>query len=393
MSHLVARQRLVAAATDVVEPLLPDLSGSATALALTGRDSRLLCRWELEEVPTDDPLTSSVAPIHDPSSRLTVGAIELTARASEPGRFMGAYIREVARHIGRALTQQAPMPAPQSASTCAHDGYPTSVAGTSPQWQGVLRLLQAGARSDQPVAIEGEPGTGKLTLATAIHEIQATGGPLDVFDFGQASGAAGRWPVDAIPARLQQGGTVVLRRIDRLPPVSARRLVATIDDHGHRATRVIATYSHLLARPRGLVINVPPLRERREDVLALVTAIAARMGRSDQRWSSDALAAMKRYRWPDNVRELEDMVTSVLVCRPRGDILIQDLPDTVLIDTVPDHLTRVERVEATEIMSALREANGNKVRAAATLGISRSTLYRRLKCYGVAASDLVSVSV
>lgn len=410
MSHRVAAQRLVEAATEVVEALIPDLAGgSACALVLTGCDARVLRRWAMDSGGCDRSLVSAVAPIHRPGDRLTVGAIELTARAFAPDHFMGAYVREIARHIGRVLGEQhsgAPLRPPSCDridEACPHDDELTSVAGTSSQWQGVLRLIQAAARSDLAVSIRGERGTGKLTLARAIHEMRGPEGPFDVIDLERLlDERPSRWLEELTERLTDRAGTVVLRHLNCLSPASTRRLVTTINEHQGGPAQVIANYTlrwnrqtdsgwHPGARPRGLEITVPPLRERPDDIPTIIAAVATRLGRTSQRWSTDALAALKRHPWPENVRELEDVVTSILLCRPQGDILVRDLPDPLLIGAIPGHMTRVEVVEATEIMAALREANGNKVQAAAKLGMSRSTLYRRLRSFGTSSEHLVSL--
>ena len=131
------------------------------------------------------------------------------------------------------------------------------------------------------------------------------------------------------------------------------------------------------------MIQVPPLRQRQEDIPFLVAAMSSRLGRSHQRWSAGALEAISRFDWPGNLRELENVVSSILLCRPSGDIESSDLPEEILVGSMPRPLTRMQTAEATEIAAALRESSGNKAEAAEALGISRSTLYRKLRSFGV----------
>lgn len=272
---------------------------------------------------------------------------------------------------------------------------PTSLAGTSPQWQGILRLVHASARGNSTVSIEGERGIGKLALARAIHEIGSPEGELRVFDIALVGPTAhARWLDDLSECLHAEAGTIVLRHIELLDPEAAHRLLAILDAHTDVPVRVIATrIASSNGRPaaaqrrherlRGFVIQVPPLRERREDVPFLVAAMSSRLGRSHQRWSVGALEAISRYDWPGNLRELENVVSSTLLCRPSGDIESSDLPEEILVGSMPRPLTRMQTAEATEIAAALRESSGNKVEAAEALGISRSTLYRKLRSFGV----------
>lgn len=272
---------------------------------------------------------------------------------------------------------------------------PISVAGTSPQWQGILRLVQASARGNSTVSIEGERGIGKFALARAIHEIASPDGELRVFDIAMVGPSAhASWLADLSDGLHAESGTVVLRHVELLDPEAAHRLSAILDAHADVPVRVIATriassdgrpaaVQRRHERLRGFVIQVPPLRERPEDIPFLVAVLSSRLGRSHQRWSVGALNAISRFDWPGNLRQLENVVSSTLLRRPTGDIEPRDLPEEILVGSLSRPLTRMQMVEATEISAALRESSGNKAEAAEALGISRSTLYRKLRSFGV----------
>lgn len=278
-------------------------------------------------------------------------------------------------------------------SVLKHDRA-VSVAGVSGPWQAVLRLVQASARGCGTVVIEGEQGVGKLAVAEAIHEIGSPGDVLRVFDAAAVDTATrARWVDDLARSLSGPSGTLVLRHVDLLDGLISGRLPALVDDHHERSVRLVVTRTTTVGDGRGdgrdrregirgFVIRVPPLRERAADIPLLVAAISSRLGRSHQRWSVAALDVLSRFAWPGNVRQLEGVVGDALLGRPHGDIECRDLPQEVLLDSVPRVLTRMELAEASEIVSALRESAGNKVGAAKALGISRSTLYRKIRSFG-----------
>jgi transcriptional regulator of acetoin/glycerol metabolism len=130
-------------------------------------------------------------------------------------------------------------------------------------------------------------------------------------------------------------------------------------------------------------IEVPPLRERVEDIPCLVeTFIRRHATEARVRCSPEVLQALTRLDWPGNVRQLENLVRGVLVRRHRGDVCLVDLPPAYLAAARRRRLTRIEQVERDAIVAELRTA-GNKVEAARLLGISRATLYRKIRTYGI----------
>jgi DNA-binding NtrC family response regulator len=135
-------------------------------------------------------------------------------------------------------------------------------------------------------------------------------------------------------------------------------------------------------------IEVPPLRDRLEDIPCLVEAfIGKHSTETPVRCSPEVLQALARLDWPWNVRQLENLVRGVLVRRHRGDICLADLPPACLMGARQRRLTRIEQVERDAIVAGLRTA-GNKAEAARFLGISRATLYRKIRTYGISLERL-----
>ena len=205
----------------------------------------------------------------------------------------------------------------------------------------------------------------------------------------------GSW-LDVLGEELDEdGGTLVLADVDLLPAEAVGVLAEALEplrestDASRRwvvATTGPGTPAPGLARllacfPR--TIEVPPLRHHIEDVPDLVRHFAARQVRgSDLSWSPEAMRVLRRNRWPGNVEQLQQVVAKVVSRRRSGVIEIGDLPSEIGA-TVRRVLTPIEAIECDAIVNALLETSGNKARAAALLGMSRATVYRKVREYGI----------
>ena len=210
------------------------------------------------------------------------------------------------------------------------------------------------------------------------------------------------------------GGTLLLDEIGEVPPamqvkllrVLQERQIRRVGENRNRAANVrvlAATHRDLVAeiraarfrqdlyyRLRVVEIVVPPLRERREDILPLarsfLTSAAGKAGRKMTGFTPAAAHQLLRYAWPGNVRELENAVERAVVLSRKSRVDVEDLPPEVGL-AVPDavilHDVRpLADVERDYIRSVLRAVGGNRAQAAAKLGIGTATLYRKLKQMG-----------
>ncbi|MFZ5566102.1 MAG: sigma-54 interaction domain-containing protein [Pseudomonadota bacterium] len=317
-----------------------------------------------------------------------------------------------------------------------------SFVGSSPAVVEVKRLARRAAQSASPVLLLGETGTGKELLAHAIHAVSARAhGPfvtvniaavpdtlLEAEFFGVAPGAytgADRKGRDG-KLKLADGGTLFLDEIGDMPPGLQAKLLRALQEGefeplgSNRLMRfeakVIAATSRdlgqlvregrfredLYYRLNVLPIRVPPLRERRADIAALVEAlgedIAQRSGLPQPEYTADALDLLAAQRWRGNVRELRNVLeqASLLgdssridgariarVLRETGiEQLEAPLPVASAAAEAGDPLRplaeQVAVLERRAIAAALQACGGNKVAAAKMLGISRATLYERL---------------
>jgi DNA-binding NtrC family response regulator len=293
-----------------------------------------------------------------------------------------------------------------------------ALAGRSPAWQRAVAAARRHGGFRLPLVVRGEEGSGKLTLLRALWSDATRDGPLEVLDaatlplegcgafLGRVRSALSR--PDARPA---PGGLVVLRHVELLDTRTALAVGALLDAHLDPAaapdpargpapgpmvavagTMVVDAHDlrplasqPLLDRLGVVTVSVPPLRARAEDVALLVASIMRSIG-STRRWRPDALAALSRAEWRGNVRQLRNVVVGCALGGGCGDIGPSELPaDLRAAATVGRVLTPIEQLEMAAIVAGLRDSGGNKALTAAELGISRSTLYRKLRAYGIDA--------
>ena len=161
------------------------------------------------------------------------------------------------------------------------------------------------------------------------------------------------------------------------------------DGRGQRAHRPAAPAGPRLALAErfGVVIDVPPLRDRAADIPALVAGIIAELRPEPPRprCTPEALAALAGGDWPGNVRQLRQVVATGLVRSMSCDITVHDLPAGYPGAARGRHLTGLEQAERQALVTALREAGWDREAAARDLGISRATIYRKLKRLKVTA--------
>jgi two-component system, NtrC family, response regulator HydG len=303
----------------------------------------------------------------------------------------------------------------------------------SPAMARVLDVARRVAQVDATVLLTGESGVGKERLARFIHDESArTGGPFVAINcgavpeslleselFGHVKGSFTGATQDRVGLfEAAGGGTLLLDEIGEVPPAMQVKLLRVLQERqvrrvGENRTRSIdvrvlaATNRDLVEeiraarfrqdlyyRLRVVEITVPPLRDRRQDILPLarmfLAASAERTGRKVTGFTPAAAHQLLRYTWPGNVRELENAVERAVVLAYRSRVDVGDLPPEVSLE-VPDavqmdDIRTLADVERSYIESVLRTVGGNRTRAAAKLGIGPATLYRKLKRYGETVS-------
>jgi len=307
------------------------------------------------------------------------------------------------------------------------------IISRSPAMQRLFDILPTVAESESTVLIEGESGTGKELLARAIHNLSLRrDGPLVVVNcgalpdtlleselFGYKAGAFTDARKDK-PGRftLAAGGTIFLDEVGDVSPALQVRLLRVLQERTYEplgATKPVRADVRVLAathrrldelveqgrfrrdlyyRINVLRLVLPPLRERREDIALLVEHFVARFnrlrGKEITAVSPDVLAILLNHDFPGNVRELENIVEHAFVLCRGPMIEVQHLPD-FLRRTQPTSGTGstesrgLADIEARAIAEALERHSGNRAAAARELGIHKTTLWRKMKAFGLPA--------
>ena len=293
-----------------------------------------------------------------------------------------------------------------------------------------MRALLARARpiaaSSSPVVIQGETGTGKEVLARTLHtnSPRATGpfvavnvaalpeGLLESELFGHVKGAfTGAVSDEPGLFKSANGGTLLLDEIAEMPRALQSKLLRTLQDGEVRpigSARSFKVNVRLLCATNVDLPNavesgefrgdlfyrlsvfrlvLPPLRQRKEDVLPLARMFLTRQRHKTRHFTRAAERALVRHDWPGNVRELANAVEHGAVMSEGADVDVSHLPETALAGRrtpLDSPILSLAEVEKTHILRALAAHGGNQARAAEALGIGRTTLWRKLQDYAPA---------
>ena len=325
---------------------------------------------------------------------------------------------------------------------------PRVLVGRSPKVQSVLQQIEKVSSSRWPVLILGETGTGKELIAKNLHS-RSTPGPFVVVDcsslvgplmeselFGHTKGAfTGAAGTKLGLIEMANGGTAFFDEIGELPLDLQAKLLRVLQEKEFRPVgstlvrksdfRVISATNRDLAaevekgtfrrdlyfRLNVITLRLPPLRNRLEDIPDLVDHFLRRYGRGHE-MSEEAMQALLSYQWPGNVRQLEHCIQHMVAVNSGPVLHARDLPTMLLnhmsqpssdmlavasavgysASPAPNSFTSpiipLPELEKRAIIEAMRYTKGDRTMAASLLGIGRTTLYRKLKDYGVEVADL-----
>ena len=306
----------------------------------------------------------------------------------------------------------------------------SNLLGRSTQMRHISELILDVADTDSHVLIQGESGTGKEVVAKAIHkESSRSKGPFVVVNcaayaetllhselFGHEKGAF-TGAIRRKPGRFEQakGGTIFLDEIGEISLPTQVTLLRVIQERAFERVggeetlttdaRIIAATNRDLKRAMTvgtfredlywrlnvISVQVPPLRERKEDIPQLVTNFVQRFNdnlKKDIRGlSTDAINLVFAHNWPGNVRELENVIERSMVMAKGDMITPEDLPPEFrsreLDCDAPKAEAELDRVERDHVRTVLEKCGWNKYKAAKMMGISRSTLYSKIKKHGL----------
>lgn len=364
---------------------------------------------ELIKAPSDCRKTGLVC-MDGPASSCWV-EIEVYRDPRQPGRHIMVLNDRTELHaLRRALNEQASF----------HD-----LVGKSPVMLRIYQLVRDVAQVDTTVLIEGETGTGKELVARAIHCSSGrknkpfiaancaglTDSILTSQLFGHKRGAfTGAVNDQQGLFEAAEGGTLFLDEIGDIPPPVQTALLRVLQEKeitrlGEARprkidVRVVAATHHnlsedvlrgsfradLLYRIRIARVQLPPLRERREDIPLLAHSflgqIRAAAGKTIDGINPETLRVLMSYPWPGNVRELRSAIEFAVISCKGKDILPADLPpEIVAVPVVAGPSAWIPlsgQDEKSKLLAALSDAKGNRTEAAKRLGVSRATFYRRL---------------
>ena len=277
-------------------------------------------------------------------------------------------------------------------SSTARGALP-GLAGSGGLWLRACHQVQQHYQDGQWLALLGERGTGKLALIRAVHQKLSPGLHFAVRD--AASAGSRTWLPDVRRELFEGHGALVIQHVDRLSP-SRLRATAELLDEARAADVPVRLAVTLTQRPEDGdladllelfpdTVEVPPLRYHVEDVQVLVPLFLGRLV-TDGRLvcSPEALQMLCRANWPGNVEQLWQVLRQIVQHRRSGAIQPADLPPECR--TVSRRLlSPLEAMERDAIVRSLIDWDGNKIKAAAALGMSRATIYRKIHEYGIIA--------
>lgn len=306
----------------------------------------------------------------------------------------------------------------------------TSPIFQSPAMRDVVRTVERIAVSDVTVLITGESGTGKEVIADLVHsfsrrsknriiKINCAALPRELIEselFGSVKGAFTGAHTDRDGLfRQAEGGTLFLDEISEMPIDTQSKLLRVLQDQEVRPVggktsyktncRLVAATNRdpetaikdgklredLYYRISAISVNLPPLRDRRDDIMPLANAFlkrfAGQANRAIRGFTPAGIDRLTGFDWPGNVRQLQNEIQRAVLLS-EGDMI--DAADFSVMRARPDNIesqdtnfTLLEGVERNAIVQMLKETNGNKLEAAKRLGIGRQTLYNKIKAYGI----------
>lgn len=360
-----------------------------SAIERIGQQAPDLVLTDLRMEPVDGMEVLRVARSHRPPIEVIVftayGAVDTAVEAMHLGArdFLTkpVTLEQLPRRLDE-LDPKAPATPPQGRS------LDETFEASSPAARELLSLLERAAGVPSPVWLEGEIGSGREHAAYKLHRLATPNAPFVVFDVGRET----PWPEE---------GTVVLPNVDSLPPDLQRQLVRRLQ-HVPRAVRIAATASadarqrvsenlldpELYYKLAVIVVQVPPLREREEDILPLLRLALQHFANRYQRPAPlvqpEHEERMLSHSWPGNIRELLNVAERAVVLGEdalRLELVRRSTPGLPTLEPGFSLSAHMERIEKRILAEALRKAEGDRAVAGRLLGVERNTLRYKLQKY------------
>ncbi|MDQ0217923.1 CBS domain-containing protein [Peribacillus cavernae] len=357
-------------------------------------------------------------------------------------------VTELYNILGRMqeLSRKVTEPAVSNPGHLKMDSHFEQIIGDSESIHSVKKMTKKAANTPSTVLITGESGTGKELFAQAIHQLSPFAeGPfvsvncaaipeplLESELFGYEEGSFTGARKGGKPGKFEQAnkGTLFLDEIGDMPLLMQSKILRVLQDREVERVggvkrqqvdvRIVAATNQALEKMVGegtfredlyyrlniIRMNIPPLRERKDDIPVLLThhmqGFCQRFGMPQKVFTLEAMELLKEYHWPGNVRELVNTIEMLVSLVEDQEISKEDLPAQFHTEVIfPNHAAKTAEIstdtkktleevkdrilisEKEAIIKALEEVNGNKAAAARNLGIQRSTLYEKLKKHGL----------
>jgi len=396
----------------IVELMLPRMTGL-----------QLLSKIKALENGPEVILVSSQPAVESAVEAIRMGAVDFLTKPLRPPLLLEAVHRAYEKHqlvLENNPAGRRPLGPPCIAPSMTR----------SPKMKEIAQLVTRVAKSNSTILITGDSGVGKEVIARAIHteslrcnnpftDISCAAIPETLLEselFGYEKGSfTGADTSKPGLFELATGGTLFLDEIGEIGPVLQTKLLRVIETRSFYrvgGTKQITVDVRILAatnrdlkqavkegkfrkdlfyRLNTISIEVPPLRERSDDVPLLLHQFLEEFDRTHQRrLSESAIEVLKQYAWPGNVRELRNVVERVLLISPHMLIDVEDLPNDILsYKPTPEKVTEesanvpvsLVEMEKRQIASVLHKTHWHRGRAAELLAISPKTLYRKIKQY------------
>ena len=386
----------------------------------------ILRAWKRARAETPFVMVTAFGEVQSAVTAIKLGAEEYLTKPLNPDELLV---------LIRRLFKSRPA-AKLSSPDAELEGPLRRILGRSASMADVLDRIRRASQVDSLVLIMGESGTGKELVASAVHELSPRkSGPYVTINiaaipenlveaelFGSIAGAF----TGAVQNRIGRfeaanQGTLFIDEIGDFPLPAQVKLLRVLEDlvvtpvgsNEERKVdvRLVAATSRNLSdlvaggqfredlfyRLNVLTIQLPPLRERREDLPELIEAFLAHAMQKHQRPQLSIAPELReffmKYPWPGNVRELRNMIENMIVMSHGDRLTLKDLPDYVRSSTSsapkvnPEAAGKLEDLERAAVLAALKHSGGKRLKAAEALGISVRTLQRKLKAWGLEAGE------